>query len=71
MKGPMASKPTAEMFPPDIAKRIATPETQTRAAKVAMASARSARRLLSLEGRSSSRCSGTVLGGSSVADSWY
>ncbi len=61
MKGPIASKPTAEMFPADIAKRMATPETQIRAANVAVASARSARRLLSLEGRSSSRCSGTVL----------
>ncbi len=35
MKGPMASNPTAEMFPADMAKRMATPETQTRAARVA------------------------------------
>ena len=63
MKGPMARNPTMEILPPETAKMTATADTQTRATSVAVASARSARRLFGLVGRSSSIGSGTFLSG--------
>ena len=39
MKGPMARNPTSETFPPKTANTMATVETQTRARRVAIASA--------------------------------